>query len=394
MQFRRSGQRDDRRRRVLNDTLSGMAATAGCWTRGRSGLTSGERLPPRKSENYGDAAFMDEQPRLTDLVPTRLTTFALLLLAGLAVVAGLEILYAWMPRLAPMTTDGRVAAFDLDGEGSLAVWFSSMTLAAAGLVAILVFTVRRYKTDDYQGYYRVWLWAAMCWFLLSLDETASLHEGFKEMMVCVTGTRLLGDGSIWWVMAYGFLLGAVGTRLVFDMRHCWPSTAAMIAVAACYAVAVVTQLGWILPETGAKGVMLEEGAEMVGNLMLLLAMGLHARHVILDARGLLPVRAKRPKEESQDEAAAVKAWARDRGVTVHPPHGVPRPTGTLAGTSRPTTMASALVGATEPAPAASAPASQPAATPVRRKLTKAERKALRKRLLGERLERERDQRRR
>jgi hypothetical protein len=339
---------------------------------------------------------MDEQPRLTDLVPTRLTAYLLLLVAGLAVVAGLEGLYAWMPSLAPLTNrDGRVAAFDLDGEGSLAVWFSSMTLAAAGLVAILVFTVRRHKTDDYHGYYRVWLWAAMCWFLLSLDETASLHEGFKEMMACVTGTRLLGDGSIWWVMPYGFLLGAVGTRLVVDMRHCWLSTGAMIAVAACYAVAVVTQLGWILPETGAKGVMVEEGAEMVGNLMLLLAMGLHARHVILDARGLLPHRARPVDDELQDEPANRTPWPTDRAVTIHPPHGVPRPAGTLAGTSRPPTPAPALVGTAQPAEPA--PATTPRAsttTPVQRKLTKAERKALRKRLLRDREEREGKKRRR
>ena len=63
---------------------------------------------------------------------------------------------------------------------------------------------------------------------LSIDETASLHEGFKEMMVLVTGTRVFGDGSIWWVAAYGFLLGGVGTRLLVDMRECFLSTAVSI----------------------------------------------------------------------------------------------------------------------------------------------------------------------
>jgi len=260
-------------------------------------------------------------------------------------------------------------------------------------VAVLVFTVRRHKTDDYRGYYRVWLWAAMCWFLLSLDETASLHEGFKEMMAYLTGTRLLGDGSIWLVMPYGFLLGAVGTRLVVDMRHCWLSTGAMIAVAVCYAVAVATQLQWLLPETGARGIMVEEGAEMVGNLMLFLAMGLHARHVILDARGLLPHRA-RPGADGQAQSGDGASWPGDRTVTVHPPHGVPRPAGTLTGTSRPPTPAPALVGTAQPIPVAAPITPEPAPAPLRRKLTKAERKALRKRLLQERQERERGKRRR
>jgi hypothetical protein len=321
----------------------------------------------RKSENYGDAEFLDRQPRLTDLVPANLAAFLMIFLIGLTIIAGLELLYAWMPKVAALTSDGRVATFDLDGEGSLAVWFSSTTLFLAGLAAIMVFTIRRHKKDDYQGIYRIWLWAAACWFLLGIDETASLHEGFKEMMACVTGTRVLGDGSIWWVTAYVFLLGAVGTRLLIDMRHCRLSLSAMIATAVCYEAAVITQLGWILPESGAKGVMLEEGAEMLGNLFLLLAMGLHARYVILDAEGLLPERANAEDEDNEDYEidyeAEMAILKNGRAVTVHPPHGIRRP----SRTQKP-------LRATTPAEVA---ALNP---PTNRKLTKAEKKALRRRL--------------
>jgi len=391
MQFRRSGQRDERRRRVLSDTLSSSVATPLVYSRPQRGPWEGETRTPRRSKNYGDAAFMDEQPRLTDLVATRLRVFFVVLLAGLAVVAGLEGLYMWMPRLAPATTDGRIAAFDLDGEGSLAVWFSSITLALAGLTAILVFTIRRHRTDDYPGRYRVWLWAAACWFLLSIDETSSLHEGFKEMMVLVTGTRVFGDGSIWWVAPYFFLLGAVGTRLLVDMRECWLSTAALVATAACYAVAVVAQLGWILPEAGAKGVMVEEGAEMVGNLMLLLAMGLHARHVILDAKGLLRWQKKLAGDTLDREAVEEERelLLGNRSVTVHPPHGVPRPAARPAAPSWPEPVVSMVPAASSSEPAASSAGTFKPDTLDRRKLTKAERKAMRKRLRRLAAERER-----
>lgn len=344
---------------------------------------------------------MDEQSRLTDLVPRRLAVFFCLLLVGLAVIAGLEGLYFWMPRIAASATDGRVAAFDLDGEGSLAVWFSSMTLALAGLTAILVYTIRRFRTDDYPGRYRVWLWAAACWFVLSIDETSSLHEGFKEMMTLVTGTRVLGDGSIWWVTVYFFLLGAVGTRLLVDMRECLLSSAAFVATALCYVVAVVAQLQWILPEMGARGVMVEEGAEMVGNLMLLLAMGLHARHVILDAEGLLPERRERRRvgwdeeyeeEEAEEEAFALRAG--NRSVTVHPPHGVPRPARKKAvtATSRPEPLSSKVAASRSKVKASATESEEPAVAPVQRKLTKGERKAMKKRLKKVAAERERRQR--
>jgi len=365
MQFRRSGQRDDRRRRVFRDTFSGGPGR-GPW----SGSTADhDARPPRKSDHYGDAVFMDEQPRMIDFIPRRLTTFALLFAAGVGIVIGLEMLYAWMPRLAPFTTDGSVEAFDLDGEGSLAVWFSSFTLTLASLLALVVFSIRRHKVDDYHGHYRVWLWAAACWLLMSLDETASLHEGFKEMMTMVTGTRLLGDGSMWWVVVYFFLLGGVGTRLLVDMRQSRLSSVAFLGTAFCYALAVVAQLGWLLPTENARAIMMEEGAEMIGNLLLLAAMGLHARYVILDAEGLLP-RAEEEEdeeweedeEEEIDEEREARLLAKTASVRVHPPHGIRRP-------------ATAKRNA-EPAFADT----KHAEASVGRKLTKQEKKALRRRL--------------
>lgn len=408
-QFRRSGQRDDRRRRVLSEPL--LVTEVGQTASRRR--VARRKQPPRKSENYGDAAFMDEQARLTDLIPRSLWAHLLVFLSGVTILVGLELLYLWMPSLGQFTRqDGRVAAFDLDGEGSLAVWFSSTTLTLAALVAVIVFTVRRHRRDDYHGRYRVWLWAAMCWLLMSLDETASLHEGFKEMMTLLTGNRIVGDGSLWWVAAYIFLLGAVGTRLLIDMRECWLSSAAFLGTAVCYALAVATQLQLVLPETGAKGVMLEEGAEMLGNLLLLAAMGLHARFVIMDAEGLIRRRPKVAAEpavtkvlivsqESARELQGVDAPeeieqeepepAAERPLTIHPPHGVSRPTGWRAKRRR-AEPKPAFVATDEPEDQPETKDDPPLVAPVQRKLTKAEKKALRRRL--KKLARERERQRR
>ncbi len=401
IQFRRSGQRDDRRRRVFCEPLV-VTEAGGTAARRR---TNRRQPPERKSENYGDAAFMDEQARLTDLIPRPLWAHLLVFLVGITVLVGLELLYSSMPALADLTReDGRVAAFDLDGEGSLAVWFSSTTLLVASLVAVIVFTVRRHRRDDYHGHYRVWLWAALCWMLMSVDETASLHEGFKEMMTLLTGNRIAGDGSLWWVAPYFFLLGAVGTRLLVDMRECWLSCAAFVGTAICYAVAVVAQLQWILPETGARGVMLEEGAEMLGNLLLLAAMGLHARYVIMDAEGLIRRRSKpaaaapvtrvllvteQPAEEAEAEQEEPEPVV-ERPLKVRPPHGVSRTTRRKV-RRKPVFVEDEEVDEEQPEPAP--PVEEPPlVASVQRKLTKAEKKALRRRL--KKLAREREQHRR
>ncbi len=241
---------------------------------------------------------MNEAPRVTDLVPTRWWALALWFLAFVAVVAGLEALYAWMPQIATKTTDGRVAAFDLDGEGSLGAWYSSITLVLASAAALVVYAVRRRRVDDYHARYRIWLWTALVWLVMSIDEAASLHEGFKELLVFATGRRLLGDGSLWWAIMYALILGPLGIKLVLDMRGCTGAIAALLAAGVSYAVAVAAQLGWLLPESGARGVMLEEGAEMLGNVLVLFSMVLYARHVI----GPRQATSKRPAKTSSSDA--------------------------------------------------------------------------------------------
>ncbi len=375
MQFRHSGQRDNRRRRVLNETRLGDSMS-GYGRSGRSGDLSNEALLARGSENYGEAEFLDEQPRLTDLVPMRLGSYLIILLGAAAIIAGLEVLYFTTLDMEAITTDGRVAAFDLDGEGSLAVWFSSMTLTLAAAAAVLVFTVRRFRRDDYHGRYRIWIWGAAVFLLMSIDETASLHEGFKEMMVWLTGNRVIGDGSIWWIAPYFLLLVVIGSRLVVDMRECRLSVLVMFAAAGCYVVAVLAQVDLILPEPPHQGFMLEEGMEMFGNVFLLLAMLLHARHVIFDAEGLLPERESvrgRDLDYDDAEVEVEEEWVTvdEDEIAVHPPHGMRH--SQRSRTSRPQ----------HPDPVV-----DQLISPVNRKLTKQEKKALRRKLDKARRQRE------
>ena len=222
---------------------------------------------------------MEAPERLSELAPRANRTFAGLMFAGLLAVGCLEGLYALMPRLSGMTTDGRVAALDLEGEGSLAVWFSTGTMELAALTALLVYALRRQTPGA--GRSRIWLFAAAAWLMISVDECASLHEAFKELMSHATGNRILGDGTIWWAGAYAIVLSVLGLGLVKTMWPCRSAILAMFTTAAFYAAAVAAEMALILPRKDATEVMLEEGCEMIGNLCLLLAMGLYARHASL-----------------------------------------------------------------------------------------------------------------
>ena len=75
----------DRRRRLLADEYAASGATS---------TAPVARQPQYRSRNYGNALFLEEQMRLTDLLPQRLLVGAAIWLVGLAVIAALLCGYA------------------------------------------------------------------------------------------------------------------------------------------------------------------------------------------------------------------------------------------------------------------------------------------------------------
>lgn len=347
-----SRQRDDRRRRVLGEEASPSAASV-AEDDGAPAAGAAPRARRRgEAAKYGDPGFHGGQPRVGDLVPQTWLALSLWFLAGALFIAGLEALYFYMPRFAAHTTDGAIAAFDLDGEGSLAVWFSSVTLGLAALASLLVFSIRRHRPDDYHGRYRIWLWAAIAWLVMSIDESASLHEGFKEMMSGLAGTRIHGDGSLWWALGYGLVLLAIGGRLLFQFSSCRLALVGFVSAALCLLAAVATQLEVLLPQSGARGIMLEEGLEMAGDLLILFSTLVFARFTLLESRGELGASAKPRKKRAAKETA-------------------PPPT---------TNAATSAAASHSPAPAASRPQLRvdSAHASAGQRLSKAERRAMRR----------------
>ncbi len=416
-----SGYRDQRRRRLLTDQWAGSSVPKSGPPAGRQHKSG--RAPQHKSANYGDALFLENPLRLVDLIPRRLVGFVLALAAGLVAIAAIEALHVWTPRFLPSKLGQPAATFDLAAAGSLAAWVSSLVLLTAGLAALAVYAVRRHKIDDYRGHYRVWLWAASCWFLMAADTGAGLHRVFQTLTTTWAGTRVIGDGSIWWVFPGLLLLGGVGSRLLLDMWPCRLSIIALLLTAGCYAAALAVHFDWLLSAAEVKRTLVLRGGLMLGHLCLLLAMGLQARYVLLDAQGLLPARRRKeapddaelegsldagdcpnfrptkmglsPSADQSEDGPALPRAITTSGRRLDPPVLRPGARPAEPPIVRPPARQAvpAVSGATlAGGPSAhSAGAASAADSSARKKLTKAERKALMKRLLEERLERQRKQ---
>lgn len=427
----RGGHRDDRRRRLLAEDLlansananSANSANSGLQSPAASGLARTGSPQKHKSANYGDAEFLDHQLRPTDLIPRRLIYHLLLIVLGLAAIGGLMALYVRIPRLLS-DPEIRLTLAELGTCGSLGNWIASLLLLAASSAAWIIYSVRRHKVDDYRGHYRIWLWAAACWFVMATDVAASLHQGFQRVMISFAGTLIAGDGSIWWVIPALLLVGSLGCRLLIDMWSSRVASAAMILAAAAYLTALVGSYHGLRLESELGDFLLVQGTLLTGHLLLAASMGLQARYVILDAEGAISKRPAKKKAEKkkpqktraaqveagqpdnelstesavQDFAASGGADAADSDdakpsadepadntwVAVDPPHGVAQPFVTRASpaaTPAASPLASKIAGL--------AGGNQlPTSAPANGKLNKADRKALKKRLLDERVKRE------
>ncbi len=307
VQFFRSGQHDDRRRRVLTEevTASAVATPAKSAARGAA-------------RRYAVEALRDHQPRLIDFIPQRLTTLCLLFALGLAVIGGLEAIYA--TRVLDLK-ETRLPSFDLMAEGSLNNWFSSVALDLAGVVALVIFSLRRHRMDDHHGRYRIWILAAVCWLWLSVDEAASLHESLQAALTELAG-QSAKETEMLWIGTYALLIGGVSLRLIFEMRPCRSSITAFVFSGATFAASIVAHMGWLPPAALEYQVLIEEGCEMGGSLLLLLAMCLHARYIILDTQGLI---AARPQKEQDAKETSRRGLFGGKKTKIDAAHATVKP---------------------------------------------------------------------
>src|SRR5204863_8373822 len=118
-----------------------------------------------------------------------------------------------LPELSQLSGRRDLAAFDLAAPNSIGAWFSSLLFTLAAGWSLLIYSLRRHKVDDYRGRYRVWLPAAAALLLLSVDAPTGLHRVAAGTIVRLSGVTTFGDGPIWPVTLYGFLLGTLGLRL-------------------------------------------------------------------------------------------------------------------------------------------------------------------------------------
>ena len=249
---------------------------------------------------YCEAAGVEHHPQVTDFVPRRYRSLALLTVAGLGNVAGLGVLDHWAGTIAAALGRTTTAPFDFAAPGSLAAWLAAVLLLATSVTCLLVYSIRRHRIDDYRGRYRVWLAGAVAGVALSVNSVAGLHRVLADVAGYYTGWWALRDGAVWWLVAAGVPMAWLLLRALADVLECRLAAAALATALAAYVAALVSFLGWIPVAPGLLGEPLATvGLALVGHWLALVAVVAYARYVVLDAQGLIT----HPRSQGRDVPA-------------------------------------------------------------------------------------------
>ncbi|MEX2173514.1 MAG: hypothetical protein WD872_04075 [Pirellulaceae bacterium] len=289
MDFRRSGQLDERRRRVLRDELAQPADSENADAPPATG--SGSAKGPVRA--YSAAVLDERQVRATDLLPVRAYWAVVALLLALTAVAAIECVHLYV-RKATVAGAAHLAALDAQSRGSVAAWFASLLLACGAVAALVAFGIRRHRVDDYRGRYRVWLWAAAALAWGSLDAATGIHDALGLLLAHLAGqaenaSALAAACTISWVALYTLVLGTLAIRLAIEVWCSLPSFAALAVAGLLYLIGGLETLG-MLPESGPLvQSLIQSTLLLLAHVALVAAVGLYARHVYLDATGRLKV---------------------------------------------------------------------------------------------------------
>ena len=295
-------QANPRRRRVLADDLAAGDAAA------VRTVISPHPRSHRRIDGYAPGAKPEQQRRISEFVPNTRLAFGLWFAAGVTVIGCLAAGQIWLPAITSRISTQAAVSLELGATGSLASWIASLWLGLAGVLSLLIYSIRRHKLDDYRGRYR--------WWIVGGTYCACNERRCDEAFINSSPRR--------WFMPYGIRraerqrmprggwdVGAscfahVSARLAWEMRVCRPAMTAYLSAVALWICGLLIQITGVRLGLATSGLPAEI-AKLLGHLSLLLGLSIYARHVILHAQGLLPTRKRRNAKEKPVSPVSSKA---------------------------------------------------------------------------------------
>lgn len=183
-------------------------------------------------------------------------------------------------NLSPLIDSYTVSTvLDMNGEGNAVVWLSSASLLVAGGIAAWL----ALQADVGSRLARGWWVVAAAFALLSLDETASLHEFAGEKASALFEVSWLPSLYMWVIVVAPFAAAfAIWMLRWFGAAFGWRTLAGRLAIVAISLWMFVPFFEALDPSLGGPRFLVtaEETFESVGETLVIVALLLHARTVV------------------------------------------------------------------------------------------------------------------
>jgi hypothetical protein len=282
----------------------------------------------REPVAYGEGVTAFADLRLRDLIPRRRRFVAAWFSVAVLTMAAIIGAHLGRAAIAEWFQLATVPGLDLNQPANLAAWFSSVAFGGAGLLATIVYGLRRFRLDDYAGHYRLWLFVVPSLFLASVCAIVPLHEVWS--LVCA---RLIGGNAtdatvqLWWAAPAILAVVGIGGRVFFEVKRNKFCLASGLLGIASLSACLLTKSGY-LAIAGVETCLLIEGTLMLGAGSIALCCLLYARQMLLEIEGVLSPHVRKPKprkskrkveaELAESESkprtwlSAGKFWRRDK----------------------------------------------------------------------------------
>ncbi len=311
MGLRRIAACDQRRRRVLIEESLNVV--------GAEGESAAERPPTaklgaRNGNSYSDAASPGNQPPCAAILASRPFTQVVISLSCLVAIVGLLASYGHWQLWPAGTWQNALSCLDVRHPGSLASWTCSLMLSVAAFQGLQIYRLRRHKTDDYRGRYRVWTWFPLVLFAMATAVATGVHRDLTALTVF----------AIWRGAAPGFapllpiiavlLWSLAAVRLAFEMRPNRLSLGFLAAATVGYLAGTIVAQIEVQPISGLLVDLISSTLLMVGHWGVFVAVMAFGHYVYLDSQGLLPARTAKPRRARSRtrESAAGKTRTRHK----------------------------------------------------------------------------------
>src|SRR6056297_808610 len=233
---------------------------------------------------YGSRVHRRLRARWFGLVPVRRRTLALVV----SVVGGL----AWLLTFAhwaaigwaPLAYAPELARpFRLDRPDSFGTWLGTLLLFSAAGAALLIYQLRRYRSDDFEGRYRIWRPIILLLVLASLDSVVGLLDWGGHLLDAGLGQRKALAGNDWIRLLLTIGGAALSLRLLAEV---WQSRLATFSVAAgMLAFAYSALVHWnVLTVQSALSSTFFNAAPLLGKTSIWIAMVAYLRLLYRDVR--------------------------------------------------------------------------------------------------------------